>query len=303
MEWVPMLLHGGAIHRFHYPTEKGDEEEMNPPTDRGNPAIPSPTTMARLRPPRPPASASAPSIASTSKHLQQPLSLSKRLLFPHLPSSTDLPPLLATSVPSELTHESYEFIALSLRAFVHPWWSKITRYDKELLPDIARILTVCIRALEARALAADLSTLVYRDIPVLVTQHFKDFRNAEAKLLTSYATGGAADLPQLFHQLQPHMALSADGRIEEEYFRQIIDHMLKACLPEEDYDAEAERYIIREVILKVLLKDIIASITQPWYLHSLLLDFIGAEGEAPLPKVVAIFACSPRTHSVPRFLT
>jgi hypothetical protein len=187
-------------------------------------------------------------------------------------------------VPSELTHESYEFIALSLRAFVHPWWSKITRYDKELLPDITRILTICIRALEARSLAVDLSALVYKDIPALVTQHFRDYRNAQAKLSTSYATGGAAPLPQLFHQLQPHMAVSADGKIDEEYFRQILDHILKTCLPQEDYDAEPERYIIREVVLKVLLKDIIASITQPWYLHRLLLDFIGSEEEMLLPK-------------------
>jgi len=223
---------------------------------------------------------------SASKHSQQPISLPKRLLFPNLPPTADLPDLLASpSVPPELNRELYEFIALSLRAFVSSWWSKITRYDKEFLPEITRILTVVVRALEARILATDLSPLVFRDIPTLVTQHYRDYRDAEAKLSTSYASGGAASLPQLFHQLQPHMALSADGRIDEEYFRQIVDHILKSCLPPEDYDPEPERYIIREIVLKVVLTDVIPKVTQPWFLQKTILDILGLEQNTSPSKV------------------
>ncbi|KAJ7597255.1 PXA domain-containing protein [Mycena floridula] len=213
-------------------------------------------------------------MASFSSHLsqQQPVPLSKRLLFPQLPTN-ELPPLLATpSTPPELTAELYDFIALALRAFVNPWWTKISRYDKEFLPEITRILTVVVRSLEDRILNTDLAPLVYHDIPVILVQHYRDYRNAAAKVGTSYASGGSLSLPHLFHHLQPHIALSPDGKLDPEYFRQVIDHILKECLPPEHYAPESERFIVREVILKVVLNDILPKITQPWFINKLILD-------------------------------
>ena len=81
----------------------------------------------------------------------------------------------------------------------------------------------------------------------------------------------------VFHHLQPHMAIGADGQVNDVYVRQAVDHILKACLPPEDYDSEAERYIVREIILSVLLKSVIPRVTQPWFIHKLLLDQLGPE--------------------------
>src|SRR6202021_523732 len=158
---------------------------------------------ARTRQSRLASSTLAPSISS-AKASQPHVSLSRRLLFPQLPPTSELPPLLLSpTVTPELTTELYDVIALSLRAFVNPWWSKITRYDREFIPDITRIVTLVLRALEVQVLALDLPPLVFRDIPTLITQHYRDYRNAESKLCSSYASGGAASLPQLFHQFQP----------------------------------------------------------------------------------------------------
>ncbi|KAI0824155.1 PXA domain-containing protein [Trametes gibbosa] len=212
----------------------------------------------------------------------KPITLAKRLLFPILPADADLPPLLVSPAAApELNAELYDFIALALRAFVNPWWTKITRYDKEFLPEISRILTDVFRALEARFVATDLSPLVFRDLPTLLNQHWADYRNAQAKLHTSYASGGAATLPQLFHQIQPHMAVSAEGVIDVVYVRQAVDHILKTCLPPENYEPETERYIVREVILKVLVGSVLPRITQPWFIHKLILDLMGPENENP----------------------
>nr|VWP00602.1 MARTX [Ganoderma boninense] len=208
----------------------------------------------------------------------KPVTLAKRILFPTLHPDADLPPLLLSpSAALELNHELYDFIALALRAFVNTWWTKLTRYDKEFLPHITRILTVVIRNLESRLLAADLSPLIFRDLPTLLTQHWLDYRNASSKLHTSYAAGGAVSLPQLFHQLQPHMAISPNGVIDQVYVRQAVDHILKVCLPPEDYAPETERYIVREIILKVLLEDVLPKVTQPWFIHKLILAQLGSE--------------------------
>lgn len=208
----------------------------------------------------------------------KPVTLAKRILFPALPADADLPLLLLhPGAALELNSELYDFIALALRAYVNTWWTKITRYDKEFLPEITRILTVVIRTLETRLLATDLSPLVFRDLPTLLTQHWTDYRNAQAKLHTSYASGAAASLSQLFHQMQPHMALSADGVLDSVYVRQAVDHILRICLPPDDYEPETERYIVREIIVKVIAASVLPRVTQPWFIHKIILDQLGPE--------------------------
>jgi hypothetical protein len=216
----------------------------------------------------------------------QAVSLARRLLFPNLPPEVALPPLLISSFATpELNAELYDFIAFALRAFVIPWWTKITRYDKQLLIDITRITTIVIRNIESRVLVADLSSLLLRDMPTLVTQHYRDYRNAESKLSTSYASGTAVPLSQLFHQFQPHIAVSPDGTVHEEYVRLIVDHVLKTCLPPEDYEPEAERFIIREIIMKAVLQDVIPLITQPWFINNMILDLMGLSNPVQLSNV------------------
>ncbi|KAL1740127.1 PXA domain-containing protein [Schizophyllum fasciatum] len=236
-----------------------------------------------------------------------PAPLAKRLLFPHLPSPA-LPPLLtAPARPAALDDELYDFIALALRAFVNPWWTKITRYDKEFLPDITRILTHVLRALEARALAADPAPLLLRDIPLLVTQHVRDYRDAECKACSAYASGGALSLPQLFHQLQPHLAVTPDGRIHDEYFRQVVDQILKAVLPAKDYAPEAERFIVREIIVKIVANDILPRVTQPWFINNVLLGLLKPDDAPQVRLLPCRTACSltssqppaPRSQTAP----
>ncbi|KAF9015380.1 PXA domain-containing protein [Cyathus striatus] len=233
------------------------------------------TSLPRLPPSQPSLSSKQPS-----------QSLAKRLLFHSLPSPP-LPPLLASSLAPDLDPELYDFIALALRAYVNPWWTKITRYDKDFLPHITRVLAIVIRTLESRLSAVDLSPLVFHYIPLILSQHYADYRSAQSKLSTSYAVGGSASLPALFHGLQPHIALSSDGTIDPEYYRQILDHILQVCLPPEDYESDAEHFIIREVLLKVLLNDVVPKITQPWFIHKTILILLGEPSDphiyAPTP--------------------
>ncbi|KAG1757932.1 PXA domain-containing protein [Suillus lakei] len=236
--------------------------------------------------------------SNTTKQQQQPTTLAKRLLFPHLPPGLDLPPLFASPTCSpELNAEAYDFLALALRAFVNTWWTKITRYDKELLPEITIVLTTVLRTLETRLLSTDFSLFMFSVAPALITQHYRDYRHAASKVSTSYAMSGAIPLPNLFHQLQPHVALSPEGKIDEEYFRQALDHVLKSCLPPQDYTPEAERYIVREIILKVLVKDVIPRVSQPWFIQRTILTLLGPSLDAESDKPPNVSPPSQAQHA------
>ena len=79
----------------------------------------------------------------------------------------------------------------------------------------------------------------------------------------------------LFHGQQQHVGVSLDGKIDQVYVRAAVDVVLKACLSPEDWEAEAERYLIREMIVKTVCVDLAQRVTQPWFLHSAMLDLLG----------------------------
>lgn len=228
--------------------------------------------------------------ASKTSNTAGPITLARRLLFPYHPPSEPLPPVLIKSTTSTsdsnaalkvLNDEVYDFLALVVRGFVLPWWSKITPRDKEFPQEITRIILHLVRQVEARVLVADLPTLVAGAIPSLIMQHYIDYRSACAKLPSSYSTGLQASntLPHLFHSLQPHMAVSVEGVVDPNYIRQAVEHIMRACLPPEDWEAETERSIVREIILKIILDSAFPRLSQPWFLHKSLLDVLGPPAE------------------------
>jgi hypothetical protein len=204
-----------------------------------------------------------------------PPSLASRLLFHSSP-----PPLLFPAVP-DLSDEIYDLIALALRAYVSPWYSKISRYDKDFLSHLSTVLTSVIINLHTRVSSpsayADIPSLVLIDLPVILAQHYRDFRSARDRLGSAYANGGAASLRTLFARVQPHTAFGDDAVINIEYYRQVVDHILRLLLPPDDYAPDAERIILIEVILNVFLNDIIPRISHPAFIYNLLLDLVGSD--------------------------
>lgn len=201
------------------------------------------------------------------------ISLANRLLFHSSP-----PPVLFTSFP-DLSIEFYNLIALALRAHVSPWYTKLSRYDRDFLPQLSLLLSTLILNLHSRISSTtpyhQIPALLLIDFPIILTQHYQDYRSATQKLASSYAIGGAADLPHLFALLQPHIAFIKDSTINPEYYRQVIDHILRLLLPPEEYAPDAERLILTEIILKVFLSDIIPRISHPAFIYSILLDLLG----------------------------
>lgn len=221
-------------------------------------------------------SRSVQSVTSSAVHARPPQPLARRLLQRY--PSTPLPPIVTTSshdnaIP-RLNEELYDFIALALRAYVGSWWStRVSTRDRDFIPQISLVVTHVLGSLQQRIHAADISSLVLHGIPTLTAQHYRDYRAADAKLHTSYASD--ATLPHLFHYSQAHIAVSEDGSFNDTYLRQAIDHVLKACLPPSDWDSEMERAIVREIIVRPILGSVLPKLCQPWFLHNIALSLIG----------------------------
>ena len=97
-------------------------------------------------------------------------------------------------------------------------------------------------------------------------------------------------LEALFHSLQPHAAVASspvfsahlaemgEGArsaeklppcVNADYVRALVEALLKEFLPEEDYTAETERSVVREVIVGIILAGVFNKVAQPWFIYSL----------------------------------
>lgn len=189
--------------------------------------------------------------------------------------------VFAADFPPEISRELHELTTFALRAYLLPSWSRVTPYDRDLLPSIARVLAHVLNALQVRLRNADLDTLVLQTIPALVAQHVTDYRLSQPRRPTSLSLSGPLATPcEAFHQLQPHIALDPQGSLNPLYVRAALDHVLAHCLPPEDYAPEAERTLVTEIALKVVCS-VLPRVTQPWFLHKLLLDQLGPPPRSP----------------------
>ncbi|PVG04749.1 hypothetical protein CPB86DRAFT_15627 [Serendipita vermifera] len=227
-------------------------------------------------------------------------SLARRLLFPYHPPSKSLPLLITGFTESDalesyahtnpalqaLNDELYDFLALSVRGFIFPWWMKITPRDKEFPQEVTKIITHVLRQIEDRVMVADVPLLLANILPTLIKQHYADYHTASAKVATSYVTGLPNDndpLAHIFHSLQPHMAISSEGKVDPNYIRQAVEHIMKSCLPPEDWESETERSIVREIIVKIILENAFPRLSQGWFIQKNLLELLGSPDDFVAP--------------------
>jgi hypothetical protein len=237
---------------------------------------------------RPPTARSQ-SIRSNNSEIPKPkipTSLARRLLFPTLPTTTPLPPIITLGLnaddPSlvDLNNELYDFLALALRAFVQTWWSQLTPRDRDFLPQIIRVLSHVIKDIEERASTVDLGSLLLRQIPTLVDFHISDYYAAAVRIDTAFANvSPSPTVASVFHLLQPHVAIQSchepgSAIISEIYLRQLVENVLRLSLPRQDWDSEAERFIVREIVACVVLSNVLKKLAQPWFLQNLVLGLL-----------------------------
>ncbi|GAA5912696.1 PXA domain-containing protein [Sporobolomyces salmoneus] len=203
--------------------------------------------------------------------------LYQKILYPANGTPATPPRILHSSAHSTLDPLILDLIALSLRAFVTPWYNGgISRDpDKDFLQAVTAILIHVIQALEVRLATIDWTELLLRDLPALMEDHYRDWDLANEKAGGSSAHNLSTE--EMFHHLEPHIAISLVGgapRVDPVYMRTLVDHLLKLLLPPEDYRAETERAIVREVLVGVVFGSVFGKVAQPWFSHGVVAKLI-----------------------------
>lgn len=247
--------------------------------------------------------ASSSAAYGNSKGKEKDVALYKRLFFPYFAqeqatAAAPSPPrriLQDPAASAALDVQLYNLLALIIRGFINPWFSKISR-DRAFPLEILRVASHVFRQLEARLSEGpetsqshriDKVKLVCETFPKVFERHVRDMRRARSMSGSAYAAGasinhldGTTPFEALFHSLQPHVAISATSTsasleklppyIDADYLRAAIDALLKNLLPPEDYQAETERSVVREVILGIVLGGVFSKVAQPWFIYGLI---------------------------------
>ncbi|KAL7004618.1 hypothetical protein EMMF5_005802 [Cystobasidiomycetes sp. EMM_F5] len=239
----------------------------------------------------------APATTSNASQLvsgKEAQSLHRRMFFPQSGHNGPVPRILTTPATTDIDDQLYRLLALVCRAYVSPWFAKISR-ERTFYLEIVRIASHVFREVETRILddgKLDKTDLLCRALPSLLMRHVHDYRQAKDSMHSAYSAGCLqsrkglvpSDLQAMFHSLQPHAAISLGAGnhtlsssaeklpacIDADYVRGLVDALLAAFLPVEDYQAETERAVVTEVIVGIVLAGIFNKCSQPWFIYGLI---------------------------------
>ncbi|KAG0636255.1 hypothetical protein HOY80DRAFT_978573 [Tuber brumale] len=196
------------------------------------------------------------------------IALIRRVLCYHAPPFTPLEQLLPalTSSP-EVDLELYAFLAIIFRDFIYSWYSKITT-DNAFADEIIAVVAHCSRAIEERVRKVDLEALLLDEIPSFVENHVRDYRLA----LSRHGTPLSPHLTvrEIFHNFQPHPALSSSPDSEKLYLKLVSSGILAVLLPTEDLESDCERSLVREVLSEMVLWNVVDRLSEPHIIHEII---------------------------------
>ncbi|ORY75935.1 PXA domain-domain-containing protein [Leucosporidium creatinivorum] len=230
--------------------------------------------------------------------------LHQRILYPS-PSGPRPPRILHSPAHATLDPLILDLLALICREHILTWYSSISRDpDRAFIQQVTSILIHVIQAVEVRLAHVDLVGLLVLDLPSLLERHFADWDQATEKANTGHAHNFNRD--NVFHLLQPHIAVSLsqaspggslEPKVDKTYLRALVDNLLRLLLPPEDYRAETERGIVREIIVNTILGSVFTRVAQPWFLHSAIAKILEGrqEGEG-LARAAAEAAAQEETN-------
>lgn len=169
--------------------------------------------------------------------------------------------------------ELHPLLSYIIRDFIANWFTSISG-DEELLLEFIKSLSILVRNMEFRFCKVDWVSLLTKDFVEALRIHMSDFKRCKSRLNSSYA--GSASLEDLFHGLQPHVALLSDEN-EHEYCRKVADIFLESFFPPKELDSDVIRYLMREIMSETVLLSAFDAISEPetiFYLLNCVCSFL-----------------------------
>ncbi|KAJ3276815.1 hypothetical protein HDV01_002869 [Terramyces sp. JEL0728] len=173
----------------------------------------------------------------------------------------------------KVNKELSRIIALLLNDFVSNWYSTLSD-DMEFYKEIIQTISVLIQEIERRLSRVDWVELISFDLPKVLTNHIKDYKNCCNKLGTAYA--GGKSFEELFFGIQPHTALSS-GESEVEYMQKVSDILLDILLPESEVNSDSVRILVKEILCNNVLLLLIDVLSDPDWLNEKILFLLEPE--------------------------
>ncbi|KAK5627883.1 hypothetical protein RRF57_003598 [Xylaria bambusicola] len=244
-----------------------------------NPSETTSSSQSHHRPTRPPASdfLSNKSTAALIRRCLCARHLKDRGRSSPAPIEDLLPPLTSRN---DVDLQLYALISIIIREFVQNWYNKITP-DETFVAEIVQTIAHCTRALEQRLRKVDLESLLFDELPELVTAHIQAYRIATNPAATAPLQ---IELHQIYHSLCPLPALSPVPRVDdpasiqsqadnESAYRQLLVHgVLAVLLPTEDLENECLTSLVGQILSELVIGNLVAGkLSEPWLIWELLI--------------------------------
>lgn len=94
-----------------------------------------------------------------------------------------LPPLTSSNA---IDLQLYAFIAIIVKEYIHPWYTRITS-DHAFVDELIQIIAHCTRVLEQRLRKVDLEALALEEIPALLRTHIESKHKVNTIWMETYA--------------------------------------------------------------------------------------------------------------------
>ncbi|KAI9024006.1 PXA domain-containing protein [Hyaloraphidium curvatum] len=172
-----------------------------------------------------------------------------------------------------LDAELQMLVYLVLRDFVGTWYTGISGHD-DFYAEVVKTLCSVVSSIQERLAKIDVVQLAMEELPILLAEHVRNFRESES-LFGTLADGGAASVAELFQRRMPHPGMSSREAMLD-HLRAIVDLGLHALLPASEVGAEALRLLVREAITVPGLAGMLERFSEPDFIADAVLKLLAA---------------------------
>ncbi|KAH8153272.1 uncharacterized protein LAJ45_02859 [Morchella importuna] len=188
---------------------------------------------------------------------------------PSPPPPPPQPDLLLDAPTHSLIRRLYALLAILCRDYIDTWYTPISS-DRDLIAELITVVAAVVREIERRIHNIDIPLLLLDDLPALITRHITDHRLSHARAgTTSHHTPA-----QLFHNLQPHPALSGGAAAAAEYNKLLAHALLDALLPVEKLPSLCARTFMRDLLAALVVGGVVERMSEPRMMYGLVVSLL-----------------------------